>query len=40
MINGKYDPLFPFANSQTEIYKRLATPEEDKNHKTFLLGTA
>ncbi len=35
MINGRYDHLFLYENSQKRMYELLGTAEEDKRHKVY-----
>jgi len=38
MLNGRYDPLFPYETSQLPMYQALGTPEEARRHLTFPAG--
>ena len=38
MLNGRYDPIFPYETSQLPMYRAFGTAEADKRHATFPSG--
>jgi cephalosporin-C deacetylase-like acetyl esterase len=38
MLNGRYDPIFPYETSQLALLNTLGTAEADKRHVTFPAG--
>jgi eukaryotic-like serine/threonine-protein kinase len=38
MVNGKYDPYFPYGTSQLPFYQLLGTPEDKKNLIPYVSG--
>lgn len=38
MMNGRYDAIFPYENSQAPMFRALGTPEAQKRHLTYDSG--
>jgi cephalosporin-C deacetylase-like acetyl esterase len=38
MLNGRYDPIFPYETSQLPLLRMLGTADKDKRHVTFPAG--
>ena len=38
MLNGRYDPIYIYENSQLPLFRNLGTADADKRHVTFLAG--
>jgi cephalosporin-C deacetylase-like acetyl esterase len=40
MLNGRYDPIFPYETSQLPLFQTLGTAEADRRHVVFPAGHA